>query len=115
MALPIFIENSKVPVWLSYLSPIEISAITLGPVVLSSGTMSENTRRHETIHWEQYKELLIVGFIFLYLLFWLRNLLRGLDGKGAYMNIPFEKEAYENHDDRGYLFHRKRYAWWSYR
>ena len=115
MALPIFIENSKVPVWLSYLSPIEISAITLGPVVLSSGTMSENTRRHETIHWEQYKELLIVGFIFLYLLFWLRNLLSGLDGKGAYMNIPFEKEAYENHDDRGYLFHRKRYAWWSYR
>tara|TARA_Y100001973_G_C5150480_1_gene307830 strand:+ start:264 stop:611 length:348 start_codon:yes stop_codon:yes gene_type:complete len=115
MHLPIFIENSKIPVWLSYLSPINITAITLGPVVLSRGVMSEDTRRHEAIHWEQYKELLIVGFLILYLFFWVKNLLSGFNGKGAYMNIPFEKEAYENHSDRGYLVHRKRYSWWGYR
>ena len=30
---PLFIENSKIPVWLSYIAPIDIGAITLGPIV----------------------------------------------------------------------------------
>ncbi len=53
MKKPIFIENSKIPVWLSKLAPIEISAITLGPIVLSRGKISEKTKLHETIHFMQ--------------------------------------------------------------
>ena len=113
MGLPVFIENSKIPSVLSKLSPIEIGAITLGPIIISKGKMDETLRRHETIHWEQYKECLIVGFLFLYLFFWLRNLLNGYDGKGAYYNIPFEREAYDNQHDSEYLLHRKRFAWAS--
>ena len=110
---PWFVENSNIPVWLSYVSPINISAITLGPVVISTGTMSEITKRHETIHFQQYLELLFIGFILLYLGHWLANLLRGQSGAEAYLNIPFEKEAYANATDENYLQNRKRYAWWG--
>jgi hypothetical protein len=110
---PLFVENSKIPVWLSYVAPIEIGAITLGPVVISRGEMSEATKRHETIHFQQFLELAFIGFIFLYFGWWTLNLLKGQKGDEAYFNIPFEKEAYQNHDDEHYLENRKRYCWWN--
>ena len=92
---PIFIENSKIPVWLSYVSPISIGAITVGFVVFSRDKMSEQLKRHETIHYQQFLELGFLGFLFLYLFFWLKNLSKGMSGSKAYYEIPFEKEAYE--------------------
>lgn len=111
---PIFIENSKIPVYLSKISPIEVWAITLGPIVISRDEMSEATKVHETIHFQQYLELAFVGFIFLYFGWWIINLLKGQDGQAAYFNIPFEAEAYANHFDNDYLKNRKRYAWINY-
>jgi len=111
--LPIFVDNSRIPVWLSKLSPIEIGSITLGPLVFSRGVATELTRRHEAIHWEQYKECFILGFLVLYPLFWIRGLLQGFSGTGAYYNIPFEIEAYKNDEDPDYLENRKRWAWWE--
>lgn len=110
---PWFIENSKIPVWLSYISPISIGTITLGPIVISKGEMSEQTRRHETIHYQQYIDVLFVGFWPLYLFYWVINLLKGMSGSEAYINIPFEIEAYANDHNEDYLQNRKRYAWWS--
>lgn len=109
--LPLFFENSWVPRFLSFFSPIEIGAITLGPFVFSRGIMSTRTRIHEAIHWEQYKETGIILFPLLYLIFWLWNLLKYHDGKRAYFEIPFEREAYKNDRDIGYLFRRKRWSW----
>ena len=111
---PLFIENSQIPVWLSYLAPIDIGAITLGPIVISRGEMSEEVKRHETIHYQQYLELAFVGFIVLYLGWWALNLLKGQGGDEAYFNIPFEKEAYCNDEDEDYLENRKRFAWTHY-
>jgi hypothetical protein len=111
---PLFIENSKIPVWLSYVAPIDIGAITLGPIVISRDEMSEATKRHETIHFQQYLELAFIGFIVLYLGWWAYNLIKGQKGDEAYYNIPFEKEAYANHDNPVYLLNRKRYAWIRY-
>lgn len=111
MKLPIFIENSKVPVWLSKLSPISIGAITLGPLVFSRGEMSATTRNHEAIHWEQYKETLIVGFLLMYGIFYLIGLIRYRSGPEAYYNIPFEREAYANHEDQEYVKYR---TWWEW-
>jgi len=111
---PLFIENSKIPVWLSYLAPIEIGAITLGPIVISRDEMSEITKRHETIHFQQFLELAFVGFIFLYFGWWAWNLLKGDDKQAAYFNIPFEKEAYYNDENESYLQNRKRYSWIHY-
>jgi hypothetical protein len=112
---PWFIENSKIPVWLSKVSPIEIGAITLGPVVVSRGEMSETTRTHETIHWQQYIETAIIGFLILYLVYWLIGLIKYRDGSTAYYKIPFEQEAYTNQENRFYPIARKRYCWLRYK
>ena len=111
---PIFIENSKLPVFLSYLSPITIGAITLGFLVFSRDIMTERTKRHETIHFQQFLELGFVFFLFLYVYYWLRNLAKGLSGSQAYYEIPFEVEAYENDEDEEYLQNRERFAWRKY-
>ena len=115
MTFPIFVENSRIPVWLSALSPITIGAITLGPIVLSRGVIDPIMRNHETIHWKQYKETLIVGFLLLYACFYIIGLIKYRSGSMAYYNIPFELEAYQNEEDFGYTFHRKRWAWLNYR
>ena len=110
--LPLFFEYSWVPRFLSFFSPIEIGAITLGPFVFSRTALPMKTRIHEAIHWEQYKETGIILFPVLYLTFWLVNLFRfRFDGKKAYREIPFEKEAYANQNRIDYLFKRKMYAW----
>jgi hypothetical protein len=110
---PIFIENSKIPVWLSYISPIDIYAITLFPFVISRGTMNEETRRHETIHFQQYLETLVIGFLILYLIDYLHGMYKYRDGEAAYLSIRAEQEAYENDKDSEYLDKRKRWAWIS--
>lgn len=112
---PIFIENSKIPVWLSKVAPIEIGAITLGFIVLSRNEMSVATKRHETIHFQQFLELFFIGFVVLYFYYWLKNLASGMDGESSYFSIPFEREAYDNDWDQDYLRDRKRFAWWDYR
>lgn len=111
LSKPTFIENSKIPVWLSCLSPIDIGAITLGPFVISRGTMSDTTKNHETIHWQQYIDLGIFGFPVLYLIYWLVGLIKYRDGSIAYYQIPFEQEAYTNQDNYYYMITRKRYNW----
>ena len=111
---PVFFENSKVPAYLSYLSPIAISAITLGPFVFSTGDIKPITRNHETIHWKQYKETLILGFLLLYAVFYIIGLIKYRSGKLAYYNIPFEREAYQNDEDFGYIFRRTPWAWFKY-
>jgi len=108
---PKFIENSKIPVWLSKIAPIRIGAISLVFWVFARGTMSDSMKRHETIHFRQWLELGIIGFAFLYGLFWLIGLIRFRDAKAAYRRSPFEVEAYDNEADETYLDNRRWYAW----
>lgn len=111
----IFFEDSSIPKLLSFLSPIEINAITLGPFVFSRTKVSEITKNHENIHWQQYIELGILGFLFMYMLYYVIGLFKYKDGKLAYFSIPFEREAYSNHEDLEYLKNRKRYCWLKYK
>ena len=111
---PWFIENSKVPVWLSYLAPINIYAISFGFWVWCKGTMNKTTKRHETIHYQQQLELLFVFQWILYGLFWLVGLVKYRDGAKAYRENPFEREAYDNERKLTYLEKRKRFAWTKY-
>jgi hypothetical protein len=110
---PIFLENSKIPIVLSKISPIEIEAITLGPFILCRGEISDRLKNHESIHWEQYKECLIIGFLFLYAMSYIINIFKGQGKAEAYSNIWFEKEAYDNEENLNYLKNRKRYNWIS--
>jgi hypothetical protein len=111
---PKFIENSRIPVWLSKIAPIEISAISVAFWVFSRGELSPTTRRHETIHFQQQLELLLVGQWILYGLFWLVGLVRYRSGSKAYRQNPFEREAYDNQRKFTYLVKRRRYAWVHY-
>jgi hypothetical protein len=108
---PIMFENSKVPILLSKFAPIEIGAITLFPFVFSRGEMSEETKRHETIHFQQYLETGVIGFLALYLWDYMVSSLKGIKGPAAYRSIRAEVEAWDNDKDEDYLQNRKRWAW----
>lgn len=108
---PIFIENSKIPVILSKIAPINIGAITLGFVVFSKYQMSEKTKQHETIHFQQYLETAFIGFLLLYAYDYVKNYIRFRDGSLAYYNIRAEKEAYQHEETPNYLLDRERWAW----
>ena len=129
---PIFIENSKIPVWLSKIAPLNIGAITMFFLVFSRGKLDPITKRHETTHFQQTLETLVVGLILLYLWDWIRGLIkyrkdwegqkttRGRNytsaGNKAYHRIRAEQEAYTNENDTSYLQNRKRFQWiWKYK
>jgi hypothetical protein len=113
---PLFLENSKVPVFLSKFAPIEIGAITLFCLVFSRGVISEETKVHETIHFQQYLETLVIGFLAIYIIDFLYAAL--ITGKGfsrdSYLSIRFEQEAWDKDKELDYLKNRKRFAWLSY-
>jgi len=66
---------------------------------------------HETIHFQQALELLVIPFYILYILEYTLKALLYFNIKKAYMNISFEREAYANERDMNYLANRKRYNW----
>ena len=104
-------------------------AITIGPWIFTRRdpkTITPVTVNHEAIHWEQEKELAIIGFYILYVLMFLWELIRctfnrargaRADGrhrstwKRAYRSISFEREAYAHEIDEEYITTRKHFAW----
>ena len=109
---PIVLQNSKIPKYLSIF--INISAITLYPFIISKDEMSDITINHEMIYIEQQKELLVVFFYILYVVYWLKGKILGMTNDEAYFNIPFEKEAYTKMYDKTYLEKRKKHSWIKY-
>lgn len=120
---PKIYENSKVPVILSYLSPVswinwiqgkstfEIWGITLLWFIFVRGEINEGTERHETIHVLQGKETFFIGFYILYVWDWLRGLVKYKDADVAYIMIRAEQEAYEFDGDPTYLDRRVKREW----
>jgi hypothetical protein len=112
---PIYVENSKLPVWLSKLAPIEIWAISFGFCVWCRGTLTDEVKRHEAIHFQQQLELLMVFQWILYGLFWLVGYIKYRDGSKAYAFNPFEREAFGLDQNPEALAQRKRYGWIKYK
>jgi hypothetical protein len=69
---------------------------------------------HERIHLKQEVELLIIPFYILYLLNYFINLVIYRNHYKAYLNICFEREAYENDKNLDYLKYRGFWAWTKY-
>lgn len=111
---PLFIEDSKIPVWLSKIAPIRIGAISFFIFVFSRGKINERLKRHETIHFQQQLELLFVFQWILYGLAFLIGFIKHRDGEKAYFLSPFEREAYDNDKDSNYLKNRTRFSWIKY-
>lgn len=102
---------------------LHVKAITLWFVVfykLDPGEeeLDEETRRHETIHFKQYNETWVVGFVWRYLWdfsrAWLARGCKPSEFWNAYLCIRFEQEAYDHHGDPTYLELREKHAWRYY-
>lgn len=115
-------------------------AMTVWPFIFIREGMAwaydEKTDRHEHIHGEQQKELLVAGiitscilwlvgcgwwslmalpvFFYWYVVEWLIRWAYYRNRKTAYRNIAFEREAYAKEDDVVYLDSRKPFAWVKY-
>ena len=72
----------------------------------------QKTINHESIHWQQQLEMLIIFFYLWYLIEWLIRI--PINGKKAYISLSFEREAYGNAGNQDYLKTRKQYAWLKY-
>ena len=114
MKFPLIYENSKLPVYLSKIVPIDVYAFSFAIWVVCRGVMSERTKNHETIHYRQQLEMLFVFQWILYGLFHIVGLVRYGNGQDAYYENPFEREAYNNDTNLDYLDSRKPYAWLKY-
>lgn len=103
----IVVKNNIIPV-----KPYD--AMTLWPFIFvrKDAKVTEQLLNHERIHGRQQLELLIVPFLLWYVV---EFVIRTLFGKGnAYRNICFEREAYENENDMGYLDHRSLWKFLSH-
>ena len=70
--------------------------------------------RHEEIHIRQQKEMLVIFFLLWYGIEWLLRLIQYRNRMTAYKNISFEREAYDNMSNIGYLNNRKAYSFIKY-
>jgi len=113
--LPIVVENSRIPIILSKISPIEIYAISLGIFIFCRDKLPEKLWRHEMIHYRQQRELWFVLFYVLYLYYYLYGIVQYRSSKLAYLESPFEREAYSNQSNPIYLIIRKKHSWKKYR
>lgn len=69
---------------------------------------------HEKIHLRQQLEMLVIPFYVWYLLEWFIRLIMYRDSYKAYQNISFEREAYHNEHNPGYLEVRNSYSFIQY-
>ncbi len=98
-----------------YLIPKGYRGLTLFPFVIIRDFLDKENKvllNHEKIHIRQQLELLIVPFFVLYFLEFLLRLIQFRDRNKAYRNISFEREAYANEKDLGYL---KKRPFWKFR
>lgn len=86
-------------------------AINLFGVVFARKALDSIDMNHEAIHTAQMKELLYIFFYLWYAIEWIVLLFKYRNGKDAYKNIRFEKEAFNHEADLDYLKTRKHYKY----
>ena len=112
---PWYFENSKLPIWLSKIAPIDVWALSFAFWVCCRGEMKSKTRRHEAIHYQQQLEMLFIGQWICYGICWLIGYAKYRDGEKAYYQNPFEQQAYELDDFEDALARRKFWGWTKYK
>ena len=91
------------------------AALTFFPFIFARvKPLSDKTIRHEQIHGEQQKEMLLVFFYLWYGIEWLCKCIYYRNAHMAYKNISFEREAYNNADKLLYIEDRRHFAWFKY-
>lgn len=97
------------------------TAITLSPFGIyvnqkykTIANLGDRTKNHESIHWRQQLETLILFFYPLYLIEFILKFLYYWNFNKTYRNLSSEREAYHFDDDMSYLEARRRYHWLKY-
>lgn len=92
-----------------------VKAITLAPFGIYIRNYKDlNNKKlinHESIHYQQQRELLYIFFYILYFFEWFIKLFRK---ENAYRDISFEREAFDNEANLEYLDNRKPFRWLYY-
>lgn len=118
---PIVIYSDSILDGLSFL--FSIQGMSLFPFVVLREKFLHNPQykitnemliKHETIHFKQQVELMVIPFYILYFLEYLIKLIIYGDSATAYKNISFEREAFQNEMDLDYLEYRKPFSWFKY-
>jgi hypothetical protein len=103
--------------WTKFFSLGKAQAITIFPFIFlkyHSDKINKVLINHERIHILQAIELLILPFYILYLTEFIVRLIQYRNFTRAYLNISFEREAYENENNLDYLKTRKLYGFLKY-
>lgn len=96
-----------------YLTPKWVRGITIFPFIILSYKKDKQNKvllNHEKIHVRQQIELLVLPFFIWYLLEFIYRFIQYGNSKQAYLNISFEREAYQNEKNLHYL--KQRSFWW---
>ncbi|WP_016988255.1 hypothetical protein [Flavobacterium sp. ACAM 123] len=100
-----------------YLIPKDFRGLTIFPFVFVRCREDKQNIvfiNHEKIHLRQQLELLIVPFYIWYILEYFVRLVQYKNRDLAYRNISFEREAYSNEYDVGYLKDRAIFRFTKY-
>ena len=103
--------------WTKFFSIGKAQAITIFPFIFlkyRTDLKNQVLLNHERIHVLQAIELLILPFYLLYLLEFFIRFIQFRNFTRAYLNISFEREAYENEHNLQYLQKRKLYSFLKY-
>ena len=117
---PIFIYSDKFLDSISWF--MRVGGVSIFPIVVLREkhkdpkhpvrfVKSVNIHRHETIHFRQQLEMLVIPFYIWYAVEFLVKFIMYKDYNKAYRSISFEREAYDNEDKYGYVEKRKMYNW----
>lgn len=103
--------------FLNFMISDNVLSITLCPFgIYFRDKESLNNKKivnHESIHWKQQLEMLIIFFYIWYLIEWIIRIF--INGKQmAYKSISLEQESYDNDRNMVYLINRKHFAWFKY-
>ena len=79
--------------------------------VRKNAIINDSFIRHETVHWEQQKEMLIVLFYLWYVVEYIIRLIAYRSHNKAYKSIMFEKEAYTLEHNESMFDAREHYDW----
>ncbi|SMO40404.1 hypothetical protein [Solitalea koreensis] len=69
---------------------------------------------HELIHHRQQRELLVIVFYLWYVIEYIFRRIQHKTHYEAYLNISFEREAYQNDKNLNYLKNRKAWSFFKY-
>src|SRR6478672_8726805 len=96
---------------------LKVNGMALFPFILISNKAKIKDAiliNHELIHIRQQLEMLVIPFYIFYLLNYMVNIIKFKNHDKAYLEITFEKEAYQNDHNLAYLKSRPFWAFLKY-